>query len=160
MNATITKRLMKITGILLIGGMIAGCSGSEDQASEDEEQSSQEQELTDFEMEHGIGPVTEAIEIDEVDPERANLGGEIFEMKCASCHKMDDRFVGPPLGGVANSRSPSFIMNMVLNPDEMIEKHPIVQNLVQEYLTPMPNQNVSEEEARAVVEYLIQESQQ
>ena len=46
-------------------------------------------------------------------------------------------------------------MNMILNPDGMLKEDPIAQALLKEYNnTPMLNQNLSEEEARAVAEYL------
>lgn len=139
--------------------LFAGCSSqnSEDNNSADVKMEAEAEGLSDFEMLNGIGPVTEEISINEVDPDLADKGAGIFEMNCSACHKMNDRYVGPPLGGVANTRTPAFIMNMILNPEEMIDEHPLVQALMKEYLTPMPNQNLSREEARAVVEYLAAE---
>lgn len=43
---------------------------------------------------------------------------------------------------------------MILNPSEMIQKDPIAKELLAKYPTPMPFQNVSEEDARAILEYL------
>ena len=45
-------------------------------------------------------------------------------------------------------------MNMMLNPDEMVRKHPEARALLAEFMAPMPNQNVTEADARALVEYL------
>ncbi|MFW6157487.1 MAG: c-type cytochrome [Balneolaceae bacterium] len=134
--------------------MTWGCSGSGEESSEEEEAG-----LSDFEMEHGIGPITEEIEIEELNPERVEEGRQIFERKCASCHKLDEEYVGPPLGGIANARSPAFLMNMMLNPEGMISEHPIGQSLLNEYSVPMTNQNLTQDDARAVTEYLIEESQ-
>jgi hypothetical protein len=67
---------------------------------------------------------------------------------------MDQRYVGPPLGQVLERRAPEFVMNMMLNPAEMVEKHPVVKQLLAEFMTPMPNQQLTHEEARAVLEYL------
>lgn len=134
--------------------LLIGCSQNGETENDVSENEEQEQELTEFEMEHGIGPVDEEIAIEEVDEELAQKGMEVFDMKCGACHKMDERYVGPPLGGITDTRSPTYIMNMILNPEEMVEKHPIAKSLMNEYLTPMPNQNLSREEARAVVEYL------
>jgi cytochrome c len=147
------QRLIYTAVLLLITGMTWGCSGSSEESPEEEEG------LSDFEMEHGIGPITEAVEIEELDPERVEEGQRIFETKCASCHKLDEEYVGPPLGGIANARTPAFLMNMMLNPGEMITEHPIGQSLLREYSVPMTNQNLTQEDARAVTEYLIQESQ-
>jgi cytochrome c2 len=85
-------------------------------------------------------------------------GHEVFEQKCSACHKMDERYVGPPLAGVIGRRSPAFVMNMALNPQGMLEKHPVTKKLLAEYLTAMPNQNLSKDEARQVVEYLRTQS--
>ena len=46
-------------------------------------------------------------------------------------------------------------MNMILNPDGMLKEDPIAQALLKEYNNAiMLNQNLSEEDARAVAEYL------
>ncbi len=146
---------MTVTMLLLVG-----CGGEgADTNTETAENKEVEQKLTDFEMTHGVGPVDEEVTIDEIDPELAERGMELFNMKCGACHKMDDRYVGPPLGGIMNTRTPAFVMNMILNPEGMLQKHPIAQSLQAEYITPMPDQQLSREDARAVVEYLAQESQ-
>jgi hypothetical protein len=45
-------------------------------------------------------------------------------------------------------------MNMILNPAEMVEKHPEARKLLAEFMTPMPDQNLTQDDARAVLEYL------
>jgi cytochrome c1 len=70
------------------------------------------------------------------------------------CHKMDTLYVGPALGEVTARRTPAYIMNMILNPQEMVERHPIAKQLLAERMTFMANQNLTVDEARAVVEYL------
>jgi len=117
--------------------------------------SEQEEELTEFELEHGIGPVTERIEMDEtIDEEMVTKGRNIYEMKCEMCHNMEGRMVGPQLGDVMEHRSPEFVMNFILNPSGMVREHPEGQRLLREYMTAMPYQNVQEDEARAIVEFL------
>lgn len=156
-------QISKVAGVLaLAAALIAGCGqrSETETANETAEDTKQEQELTDFEMLNGVGPVDEEITIEEVDKEMAQEGMKLFDMKCGACHKMDSRYVGPPLGSVMNTRTPAFVMNMILNPEEMLQKHPIAQALQAEYITPMPDQQLSREDARAVVEYLVQESQQ
>lgn len=110
--------------------------------------------LTPFQLEHGIGPVTEPVQVAGVDKTMAKAGHELFEHKCAACHKMADRYVGPALGEVTKRRSPAFVMNMVLNPQGMVAKHPVSKKLLGEYFTPMPNLNLSKAEARELLEYL------
>lgn len=84
----------------------------------------------------------------------AAKGAEVFELKCVACHKINERLVGPPLAGITTKRSPAFIMNMILNPDEMVKKHPEVKAMLAEFYVPMTFQNVTEDDARAILEYL------
>jgi cytochrome c2 len=115
-------------------------------------------ELTAFQLEHGIGPITEPISLKPVDDddseEMAEEGKKLFEAKCAACHKMEERYVGPALGGITERRSPAYLMNMMLNPDVMYTKHPEARKLLAEYMTQMPNLGVTQEDARKLVEYL------
>jgi mono/diheme cytochrome c family protein len=110
--------------------------------------------LSDFELKHGIGPVTEEVQVGPVDAALAKQGQTVFEGKCSACHKANERYVGPALGGVTERRSPAFVMNMVLNPEGMYTKHPEVRKLLGEYMTQMPNQQLTRDDARAVLEYL------
>lgn len=110
--------------------------------------------LTPFEEEHGIGPVKEPVALPaSIDRTLAGKGEAIFEQKCSACHKLGERYVGPPLGEVLGRRSPTFVMNMVLNPLEMAQRHPVTKQLLAQYLSYMPNQDVTRDDARAVVEF-------
>jgi mono/diheme cytochrome c family protein len=114
--------------------------------------------LTSFQLQNGIGPLTAAVTIDaRVNHELAEKGEELFEQKCASCHKLSDRYVGPPLADVMKRRTPTFTMNMMLNPLGMVERHPETKKLLAEFFVAMPNQNLTPEEARQVFEYLRSE---
>lgn len=149
------KYLITIIAFMLMLLTIQGCGNGEQSERSEANASAGENELTDFELEHGFGPVTERIEIDdEIDMEKVAKGRNIYEMKCEMCHNMGSRMVGPPLGAITETRSPEFIMNFILNPSENVRKHPIGQALLREYMTEMPYQNVKEDEARAIVEYL------
>jgi mono/diheme cytochrome c family protein len=89
----------------------------------------------------------------EIDPAVAAAGQEIFEAKCAACHKMDKRYIGPPMAGVVSRRTPEWIMNMILNPEGMVAEDPDARQLLMEYSAPMANQNLTHEEARQILEY-------
>lgn len=109
--------------------------------------------ITPEQMEKGIGPIT-SVELGPIDPELVARGDEVYQMKCSACHKLDDRYVGPPLRNVTDLRTPEFILNMLLNSWEMTQRHPTVRELLAEYYTPMPDQDLSEEDARAILDYL------
>lgn len=149
------NKLLFVIAALFIFPSVSGCGGAESESATESDDQTTEVSLSEFELENGIGPITEPMEIDdEIDQEMVERGREIYEMKCAACHNMDSRMVGPPLAGVTFTRTPEYIMNFILNPRENIEEHPIGQALLREYLTQMPNQNVDKEDARALLEYL------
>ena len=111
-------------------------------------------DLTPFEQTHGVGPIKEPLNLDPIDDQMAARGQKLFQLNCGSCHRLDRRFVGPPLGAVTARRSPEFVLNMILDPQAMLRKHPEARKLLEQYLTPMTPPSVNREEARAILEYL------
>jgi cytochrome c len=107
--------------------------------------SSQDEEL-------GIGPVKE-VTLGPIDKNLVEKGKSIFDTKCASCHKFDTRLVGPPLQGVTKTRKPEWIMNMILNPQQMTQENQAAKELFATYLVQMTYQDVSHDDARALLEY-------
>jgi hypothetical protein len=82
-------------------------------------------------------------------------GKEIYDLKCQSCHKLtEDRVVGPGWKGVTKRREPHWIMNMITNVDMMLEKDPEAQKLLEQCLVRMPNQNITRDEARHILEFM------
>ncbi len=100
----------------------------------------------------GVGPVTE-LKLDPLDTKLATKGKELFVSKCSACHKMEERYVGPALKGITSRRSPEWVMNMIMNPQEMTQKDPEAQKLLEEYLMQMTFQNVTQPETRSILEY-------
>lgn len=94
---------------------------------------------------------------DNVDAAMAAEGKKVYEVKCASCHKLDDeRLVGPGWKGVSQRQTPPWIMNFITNPDPMIDKDPELQAQLEICLVRMPNQNLSDDEARKLLEFMRQ----
>jgi len=100
----------------------------------------------------GIGPV-KSVTLGSVDKSLADKGKELFETKCVACHKFDSKLVGPPLKDVTKRRKPEWIMNMILNPEQMTKENPTAKQLFGQYLTQMTFQNVTQDDARAILEY-------
>lgn len=98
--------------------------------------------------------VIKGTEIGEFNPEKAEKGAKIFAEKCAACHKYDEKFVGPPLGNVFNKRSPDYIMSQILDPEKMIHNNDTTKALLKQFMTQMPNQHLSHEEALSILEHL------
>ena len=62
--------------------------------------------------------------------------------------------IGPAIEGILNRRSTEWVMNMILNPTEMLEKDPQAKKLLKEYNNVyMYNQHLIEEEVREIIEY-------
>lgn len=146
--------LMSITTVNFV---FTSCGGDDQKAADFSKSKSVNTDLSsglsDFELENGIGPVKQKLELGPIDPKLVKKGEEIFNTKCIACHKLDERYVGPAQRDVIKRRTPEFIMNMMLNPTEMQEKHPVVKKLLAEYMTQMTNQNLSFDDARALLEY-------
>lgn len=105
----------------------------------------------------GIGPITSITLSDEIDSKLAEKGKIVFDNMCIACHKVDRRFIGPQVKGVTKLRAPEWIMNMIMNPEEMIQKDPIAKQMLVEFnMAVMANQNISESDARAILEYFRQ----
>lgn len=143
--------------------LFQACGGSD---KKNEQQSTQEapkqEESTGMAVEEaladpmkvkGVGPIKEVALGASIDQEMAGKGKQIFEEMCSACHKVEERFVGPALKEVTTRRSPEWIMNMILNPEVMVKEDPIAKELLKEYLAPMANQNLTEEQARQILEY-------
>lgn len=102
----------------------------------------------------GLGPIKSITIGDGIDDAMAARGKEVFEAMCSACHKMDKKFIGPNMADVTKRRAPEWIMNMIMNPEEMIAKDPIAkQLLIESNMAVMANQNINEEDARAILEY-------
>jgi len=101
----------------------------------------------------GIGPV-KSVKLGPIDEKLAAKGKEIYKANCTACHKIKKRYIGPALKGVTKRRSPEWIMNMIMNSKEMLEKDPVAKALIAEYHAPMAQQQLKEEEVRAILEYL------
>ncbi|MBX7183219.1 MAG: c-type cytochrome [Bacteroidia bacterium] len=146
------------TGISLAfaAAMFIGCSGEKQQPAENastppaqETAAPEPDPLSD----KGIGPVT-SIELGEVNQAMADKGKATFESKCVACHKIDAKLLGPALAGVTKRRSPEWIMNMILNPEEMTKNNEIAKKLLANHgNVQMTNQQLTQEQAREVLEY-------
>ena len=102
----------------------------------------------------GIGKYKNVQISDKIDEALVVKGKEIYKTHCTACHKINKRYIGPPLKGITKLRSPEWIMNMVTNSKEMLEKDPVAKALITEYHAPMAQQTLTDEEVRSLYEYL------
>lgn len=103
----------------------------------------------------GIGPIKSLSFDDDIDQEMAKSGAASFKQKCTACHMAERKLIGPAMKGVYERRSPEWVVNFLLNPDGMLKQDPIAKALLKKYNNVMMlNQNLSEDEARSIAEYL------
>jgi cytochrome c5 len=102
----------------------------------------------------GVGPITSVKLNADVDQAMVTHGAEVFKKMCTACHKVGKKFIGPAPNGITERRTPEWIMNMILDPEGMVKNDPLAKSLLMEFNgSPMANQNLSQEDARAVLEY-------
>ena len=149
-----------LLSFIALSFLIIACGGDSSSTNTKDAGTEQKKEETksdsDDPMENkGIGEVKEVKLNSPLDAEMVAGGKGIYELKCAACHKLtDQRVVGPGWKNITTRRSPEWIMNMTLNVDVMLEKDPIANQQLKECLVRMPNQNLSKEEARSVLEFM------
>jgi len=108
-----------------------------------------------YDPERGAGKFTTVDVGEHLDAAMANEGKKVYDVKCAACHKLtNEKLVGPGWQGVTTRHQPVWIMNFATNPDEMINKDPKAQAMLEICLVRMPNQNLSDAEARSVLEFM------
>lgn len=102
----------------------------------------------------GVGKIKSVTLDPSIDTEMAARGEKLFSTNCSACHKVDKRFIGPSPKGIMKRRSPEWIMNMILDPKLMVEQDQCAKDLLVEFNgAAMANQNMTEAQARDILEY-------
>ena len=109
-----------------------------------------------YDPKRGLGKYDESnVDVSTFDAAMAAEGKKVADVKCMSCHKTtDERLVGPGWKGVTQRQTPHWIMNFISNPDPMIDVDPELQKQLELCLVRMPNQGLTDVEARNVLEYM------
>lgn len=90
-----------------------------------------------------------------LDQAMVSAGKSTYELKCQSCHRLtEEKLVGPGWKDVTKKRQPLWIMNMITNVDMMLETDAEAQKLLEQCMVRMPNQNITKEDARKVLEFM------
>ena len=144
--------------LLFTSAFLFSCGGGNEPAQEasapKEKPQSMLKKKVDPMQDKGIGPVESVTLAAEVDQEMAAKGKEVYDRLCTACHKPTERFIGPAPQGILDRRAPEWVMNMILNPEQMVKENEQAKKLLMEYNgSPMANQNLTQEEARQVLEY-------
>jgi hypothetical protein len=151
------KKLIIVTGIAVL---VYACSGGGENPAADSDASNQsalfEKKAPDPAHEaKGIGKFTNVEVSPTLDVKMAEAGQGIYDLKCNACHKLTkEKLVGPGWAGVTSRRKVEWIMNFTTNPDEMLNNDPTAQAMLEECLVRMPNQQISDDDARHVYEFM------
>jgi cytochrome c2 len=100
---------------------------------------------------------------DEEKPDGGNelyeKGEALFQSKgCVACHTIGKgKLVGPDLKGVTDRRDKEWITKWLKDPDTMIQTDPTAKELLKQFLVPMPNQGLTDEDIQAIMAYLKHE---
>ena len=149
--------------LIAVISLLAACSGGGSKTEEKTESYDAQQVYgTDEKKESkgaddskGIGKFTKVELAPTLDVAMAESGTKIYDLKCSACHKLTgEKLVGPGWQGVTSRRSAEWVMNFVTNVDEMLNKDVSAQAMLEECLVRMPNQNLTDEDARSVYEFM------
>ena len=156
--------MKKIFTLLFVSTLIACGSSNEkkedgfkfNRTKKEESKAVSEKTATPVDLDNkGIGPIKDLVFDSTMNEAMVAEGAAAFKQKCTACHKAEGKLIGPAMKGIYERRHPAWVMNMLLNPTKMVKEDPIAKALLAEYNNIlMINQNLSQEEARAITEYL------
>ena len=154
------KKLLVLSMVVMVIAFVASCGSNNSSENSSETPDNTATAPADngnpsYDPNRGEGKFTNVEVGATLDAAKANLGEQVFQVKCSSCHKLtDERLVGPGWTGVTTRRKPEWIMNFITNTDVMIDKDPEVQAQLELCLVRMPNQNLSDDDARNLFEFM------
>ena len=158
----------QLKSLLLIGfwALLLSSCGSKPPASDETDATEQtdnadatsesgSDENPSYDPNRGLGKYTEVELEAKLDATMAENGQKAYDVKCSSCHKLtEEKLVGPGWSGVTTRRKAPWIMNFITNTDAMIDKDPAVQAQLEICLVRMPNQSLTDNDARALLEFM------
>lgn len=144
--------MKKMISILLLVGLLVSCGGKKEETSTPSKTETQVQKVD-------LSQISE--DWPALNEELASKGEKLFAQKgCNACHTVtDQKLVGPGLKGLNGRAGYRWSLAMILNPDSMLKNDERAKQLLKEYGTPMTNQNVTLEEAEAILHYILKNSQ-
>lgn len=157
--------MKKFAILLFLGAFIAACGGSNSENKDNPAPSSDKPVATEvpkdasgnppYDPERGEGKFKNVQVSENLDAAMAANGEKVYGVKCSSCHKLtSEKLVGPGWLGVTERHTADWIMNFVTNTDAMLDKDPKAQAQLEICLVRMPNQNLSDDDARALYEFM------
>ncbi|MBK6948821.1 MAG: c-type cytochrome [Haliscomenobacter sp.] len=145
--------MRKILLLLALGVFMSACAGKTDKTDKTVESMMEEEPL---DPGKGYSEIKHVPLNDPLNAFMVSRGKTLYEMKCASCHVLDDpKVIGPGWKGVTERRSPEWIMNMITNVNIMLATDSTAQALLKDCLVRMPAENISVGDARDILEFMF-----
>lgn len=148
--------MKKIFSILAALTMLYACGGHQNVATDAVLATTNDSNSNPpYDPQRGEGKFTNVVVANAIDEKLAKSGTKVYAVKCSACHKLtSEKLVGPGWQGVTERFKPEWIMNFVTNTDAMLNKDPKAQAQLEICLVRMPNQNVTDDEARNIYEFM------
>ncbi len=154
------KRSFVVLLVLALVALLAGCGGQKQTSGSDTGAASGPASASPSPSAGAMpdkSPLDEgprAFESGPADAAQAAQGEKLFSTKgCSACHAFGKRLTCPDLMGVTHRRTAQWMENQILHPEVMTKTDPIAHGLFATYALQMPNQHLTEAEAKAVIEY-------
>lgn len=162
------KKIIAVSVLSVFALCLASCGGNPPQKEKSMAEQSRVEKVAEtpateatengnpsYDPNRGEGKFKDVAVSEKLDTKMAEAGNKTFDVKCSACHKLtDEKLVGPGWKGVTSRHEPSWILNFITNTDEMLNKDPKAQAQLEICLVRMPNQNLTDEEARSLFEFM------
>lgn len=150
--------MKKLIIILSAVALFTACGGQADKTGADpydSKKNSSSNGNPDYDPNRGEGKFTKVDVSASLDAAMAGNGEKVYGVKCSSCHKLtEEKLVGPGWKGVTARHEAPWIMNFITNTDAMLNKDPKAQAQLEICLVRMPNQSLTDEDARSLLEFM------
>ena len=138
--------------IVMAAALMASACGRKDGGNDNTSAASSGPPANPSVSQYDSGPRAGEAPIDEA---RAKQGEALFQAKgCSACHAFGRKLSCPDLDGVTMRRTALWMENQILHPEVMTKQDPIAHQLFAQFSLQMPNQGLTPDEARAVIEFL------
>jgi hypothetical protein len=101
---------------------------------------------------YGIGPVTK-LELNTLNDSLMNVGKKLFDDKCSQCHTMEYKNIGPDISDILAYRKPEWIVNFMLNKEEMLLRDSLSIITKNKYESNCGAEITNKKDALALLEY-------
>jgi hypothetical protein len=101
---------------------------------------------------YGYGPIKK-LNLDPINDSVMKFGLKTFNSKCTSCHTMEYKNSGPDLSDILSRRQPEWVMNYLLNHQEMLAKDSIAIKTNIKFENDCNLNSINQDEAYAILEY-------